>query len=188
MANTAFNIPRVSAQEYLEMERDASCKHEFVDGIVYMMAGASRDHNTIALDIRGVLRAKLSRPCRPYASDVKVAIKTNETERYYYPDVVVTCSDIDNDRYIIRQPVLVVEVLSDRTEDFDRGEKFEAYKLLPSLQEYLLVRQDRPVAELHRRRTGWQMETHGKSDEISLESIQLKLAVAEFFQDLDFST
>jgi Uma2 family endonuclease len=186
MANTAQNIPRVSAKEYLEMERDASCKHEFVDGIVYMMAGASREHNTIALDIRGVLRGSLARPCRPYASDVKVLVQTEDTERYYYPDVVVTCSDLDNDRYILRQPVLIIEVLSDRTEAFDRGEKFEAYKLLPSFQEYLLVQQVRPKVELFRKSTNWQCETFGLNDEVSLESVKIMLPIKAFYQDIDF--
>ena len=74
MADPALSIPRISATEYLQMERDASCKHEFVDGIVYMMAGASRRHNTISLDIRGLLRSKLERTCRPYAGSCQAAV------------------------------------------------------------------------------------------------------------------
>jgi Uma2 family endonuclease len=187
MADPALNIPRISAKEYLEMERDATCKHEFIDGIVYSMAGASLRHNTISLDIRGLLRGRLARPCRPYAADVKVLIQTSTTERYFYPDVLVTCSDLDNDSHVIKQPVLIIEVVSESTKDFDRGDKFAAYRLLPSFQEYLLVQQDKPEIELFRKRTNWLSEAFGLADEIVLESVQLKLPVSAFYQDIDFS-
>ena len=183
MTSAAVKFPRMSAAEYLELERDATCKHEFVDGIVYMMAGASTLHNTIALDIRGLLRARLKRPCRTYALDVKVEIKTTTIERFFYPDVFVTCSELDSDSHVIRQPVLIVEVVSESTEEFDRGDKFATYQLLPSLQEYLLVQQDRVEVDIFRKRTGWQLERFTVGDEIELESIQQRLAVASFYQD-----
>lgn len=179
VADPAFNIPRMTAKEYLELERDSPVKLEFVDGVVYAMAGASKRHNVIALDLRGLLRGKLSPPCMPYALDVKVYVHTAATERYYYPDVVVTCSELDNDAYIVRLPVLIVEVMSDSTKDFDRGEKFTGYRSLPSLQEYLLVDQDLAQIELLRKRTSWQPEQYGRADEISLESIKLQLPMRE---------
>ena len=186
MADPALHVPRISAKEYLEMERDATCRHEFIDGVVYMMAGASRQHNTISLDIRGLLRGRLARPCQPFALDVKVLVQTATTERYFYPDVLVTCSDLDNDADITKQPVLIIEVVSESTKDFDRGDKFVAYRLLPSFQEYLLVQQDRPEIELFRKRTGWQPEMFSMGREITLESVQLKLPVAAFYQDANF--
>lgn len=186
MADPALNIPRISAKEYLQIERDSPHRHEFIDGIVYMMTGASRRHNTIALVVQGLLRSELARPCRPYALDVKVQVETATSERFFYPDVLVTCSDLDSDAFIIRQPVLIIEVVSESTKDFDRGEKFAAYKLLPSFMEYLLVQQDCPEIELFRKRTGWAAETYGLSDEISLESVHLKIPVAALYQDADF--
>ena len=186
MADPALNIPRISAKEYLQMERQSPHRHEFIDGIVYMMTGASRRHNTIALVVQGLLRAKLVRPCRPYALDVKVQVQTATSERYFYPDVLVTCSDLDNDPYIIRQPSLIIEVVSESTKDFDRGEKFAAYKLLPSFAEYLFVQQEQPEIELFRKRTGWQAEKYGLNDVVSLESVQLTLPVSEIYSDIDF--
>lgn len=186
MVDPALNIPRISAQEYLQMERNSPHRHEFIDGLVYMMTGASRRHNTIALVVQGLLRNKLARPCRPYALDVKVQIHVATSERYFYPDVLVTCSDLDSDPYIIRQPVLIIEVVSESTKEFDRGEKFTAYKLLPAFQEYLLVQQDRPEIELFRKRTGWQAEKYGLNDEISFESVQLTLSISAFYSDIDF--
>jgi len=186
MADPALSIPRISAKEYLEMERDASCKHEFVDGIVYMMAGANRRHNLISGDFFGAMLSRLAPPCEVFSSDMKVHVKSHATERYYYPDTHVSCSDLDNDEQFNAMPVLVVEVASDSTEDYDRREKFEAYRLLPSLQEYVLVQQTEPKVVVFRKRTIWQPETLGGADEIALESIGLKLPVTEFYRRVKF--
>ena len=182
MADAARHIPRMTAEEYLRVESQSTCRHEFVDGLVYAMVGASRRHNTIALDIRGLLRARLTAPCQPYALEVKVQVKTQLTDRFYYPDVAVSCSELDDDAYIVRQPALIIEVSLESTRDFDRGEKFSSYKLIPSLQEYLLVEQDEPKVNLFRKRTDWQIESYGVADEIKLECINVRLPVASFYQ------
>lgn len=186
MTDPVLNIPRISAKEYLELERDTTCKHEFVDGIVYMMAGASRKHNLISGDVFTTLMNRVAPPCTVYASDMKVHVKASTAERFYYPDTHVTCSDLDNDEQFSRLPVLVIEVASDSTEGYDRGEKFASYRLLPSLQEYVLVQQVKPEVELFRRRTEWQPEIHGISDEINFESVRLKLPVAQFYRRVSF--
>ncbi len=186
MADAARDIPRLTASEYLQLEKQATCKHEFVNGIVYARAGASRRPNFIATDITSILIAKLTPPCQPYALDVKVHVETATDERYYYPDVLVTCSDLDNDPYLITQPSLIVEVVSSSTEAADRGSKFDAYRKLPSLQEYLLVLQEKAQVEVFRRRTEWQPELYGLHDEINLESVKLSLPVAMFYRRITF--
>jgi Uma2 family endonuclease len=186
MADPALNIPRISAKEYLQNELHNTCKHEFVDGIVYMMAGASRQHNLISGDVFTSLMNRVSSPCFVYSSDMKVHVKASTSERFYYPDTHVTCSDLDNDQQYNMMPVLVVEVASDSTEGYDRQEKFEGYRLLPSLQEYVLVQQSKPLVEIFRKRTAWAPETFGPGDDITLESIGLNLPVAEFYRRVIF--
>ena len=182
MADTALTIPRISAKEYLEIERDATNKHEFVDGIVYAMAGASRRHNLISGDVFRALMNKVAPPCQVFSSDMKVHVKASTTERFYYPDTHVSCSDLDLEDQFNTMPVLVVEVASDSTGGYDRREKFEAYRLLPSLQEYVLVQQTDILVELFRKRTGWLPETFGATDTMMLESIGQSLPVAAFYQ------
>ena len=186
MADPALNIPRISAKEYLEMERDNACKHEFVDGIVYMMAGASRRHNLISGDVFGAFLSKVAPPCQVFSSDMRVHVKESLSERFYYPDIHVSCSDLDNNEQFSSQPVLVIEVASESTAAYDRREKFEGYRLLSSLQEYILVQQTEPRVEVFRKRTGWQPETFGPADEIALESVGLKVSVADFYRRVTF--
>jgi len=186
MADPALSIPRMSATEYLQMEKQATRKHEFVNGIVYAMAGGSRDHNFIAGDVFATLLGLVKPPCQVFTSDMKVRIRAVSDECYYYPDTSVTCSDLDNDRYELTQPSLLVEVLSGSTQDADRGYKFDHYRLLPSLQEYLLVHQERPRAELFRRRTEWTKEVYELNDEITFESVGLTAPVAAFYKRVTF--
>ena len=186
MADAARNIPRLTAREYLELERDASCKHEFVDGIVYAMAGASRRHNLIAGDVFGALLRQVTPPCIVFQSDMKVHVKESTTERYYYPDTHVTCSDLDENDQFSTMPVLIVEVASESTEDYDRGEKFASYRLLPSLLEYVLVQQAMAQATLFRKRTVWRPEIYGLADDMVLESVRQTIPVAQFYSRIAF--
>jgi Uma2 family endonuclease len=94
---------------------------------------------------------------------------------------LVTCSELDNDPHIVRQPVLLIEVLSDSTRDYDRDEKFERYRLLPSLLEYLLIEQDAQRLELFRKRSGWKAERYAPPDEITLESVNVTTPVISFY-------
>ena len=185
MADAARDIPRMSATEYLQMEKQASCKHEFVNGIVYAMAGGSRQHNCIAGDVFGALLGKLTPPHRVFTSDMKVRIRTSPDEYYYYPDASVSCSDLDNDAYAIAQPSLIAEALSPTTEDADRGYKFDDYRKLPSLQEYVLVARESPSVEIYRRRTDWQVRLYDLAQDITFESVSITLPVAAFYRRVD---
>ena len=183
MADAARDIPRCTAKEYLEFENDGSLKHEFVNGIVYAMACASKRHNLIAGDLHTALNVHLPpERCQAYVLDTKVHITAKDEERFVYPDVFVTCSALDDDAYSSDRPVLVVEVTSPSTEDFDKGEKFKAYRTLPSLQEYGLLSQDARRLDLFRKRTGWAGEVYRDADIVTFESVELTVPVATFYR------
>jgi Uma2 family endonuclease len=183
MAEAAREFPRCTAKEYLEFENDGSLKHEFVNGVVYAMSGASRRHNLIAGDLHTALNVHLPvNRCQAYTLDAKVHVQTPDEERYFYPDVFVTCSELDTDAYTSRFPILVVEVTSPSTEDFDRGAKFESYRLLASLQEYALVAQDIRRLELFRRRTNWTAEHYRNDEQVTFESVGLTIPVSTLYR------
>jgi Uma2 family endonuclease len=183
MADPALDMPRFTSAGYLELENDGAWKHEFVNGVVYAMSGASRRHNAIAGDFFSLVNAHLSPgPCQAFALDMKVHIKSGGDERYYYPDLFVTCAPDDRDEYASEQPVLIVEVMSASTEHVDRGAKLTAYTSIPTLQEYVLVSQDTVYAEVFRRKTGWSRETYTDAAEIVLDSISLTLPLPAIYR------
>lgn len=182
MADAAQDIPRMSASDYLALEKQSPCRHEFINGVVYAMAGGSREHNLIAGDLLAALMGQVKPPCQVFTSDMKVQIKAVSEECYYYPDTSVTCSDLDNDRYALSWPTLIVEVLSRSTEQADRGYKFDHYRLLSSLQEYVLVHQERACVEIYRRRTSWLKETFEADALMTFDSIDVTLPVGAFYK------
>ena len=182
MADPALNIPRMSAKDYLDLERMAASKHEFIDGIVYAMSGTTKQHDFISGDIYAALVNALKPPCDVFSANVKVHIETADAEAYYYPDVHVSCSDLDKDPLSSKMPSLVIEVASDSTADYDRGAKFVSYRKLPSLQEYVIVQQTHVRVEVFRKRTGWLAEVFGAGDTITLESVGVSLPVAQFYR------
>ncbi len=141
-------IKRYSVAEYLAIERESDVKHEFFDGELFAMAGGSRAHNLLSLNMAAELRDALKHsPCEVYPSDMRVELPTG---LYAYPDVSVVCSEprFEGDRQdVLLNPLVIVEVLSPSTEAYDRGTKFEHYGRLPSLREYVLVSQDRVNVE-----------------------------------------
>ncbi|MDG4557391.1 MAG: Uma2 family endonuclease [Candidatus Contendobacter sp.] len=173
----------VSPAEYLEGEKTAKVRHEYVDGDVYAMAGGTKAHNELAGNFYGLLRAHLrGTPCRVFIGDVKVHVAWDWRERFYYPDVVVGCATSDNDPYVVEQPKLIVEVLSDSTERDDRSDKFYAYRRLPSLEEYVLVAQETRRVEVYRRETGWDLELYETEGNFSLRGVGLELTLAEVYE------
>ena len=185
MANPAFVLPDtiVTPEAYLLMENDnnTGTRHEFVNGLVYAMVGASRDHNRVS----GRLFVRLSQHlqgtrCEPFQSDMKVKTQRGNDMRFYYPDVQVVCEE-ETDRYYNEQPCLIVEVLSDSTQRTDRTEKLMAYQTIESLQEYVLLSQDSPCLEIYRRRSEWQREIFTAKQSVTLESVGLRLVVEELY-------
>jgi Uma2 family endonuclease len=177
---------RLTAEEYLALERQAPYKSEYGNGEVFAMSGASRRHNLIALNIGAELRAQLKqRPCEVYTSDMRV--KISRTGIYTYPDVVVVCEEPvfeDAEVDTLLNPTVLVEVLSKSTEDYDRGGKFEHYRTLASLQEYLLVAQERCHVVHYVRQPDhtWLLaETYDMPDGVHLPSIHCDLLLSEVY-------
>lgn len=181
MAETA-HLPPISVQDYLADELTSEVRHEYVNGEVFAMVGTSAAHNLIALNLATALHTHLRNgPCHAFMSDFKVHIQADRDERFYYPDLAVSCAEVQPGDYYTESPVLVVEVLSSSTERHDRSDKAYAYRKLPSLQEYLLVAQDLPRVEVYRRASGWDLEIYGAGDRLHLSSVDLELAVAEVY-------
>jgi Uma2 family endonuclease len=183
------NATYVSIEAYLKAEQDSPVKHEYRWGQVYAMAGASNTHVLISGNLLAMLRNHIrGSGCRIYMADTKVNIEAIET--YYYPDLAVSCDDQDKTfRDFLRYPCLIVEVLSATTEAFDRGDKFEDYRRLTSLQEYVLVSQTRKRIECFRRNTEgqWVLYPYGDLDEIYFASLDFRCAIAAVYEDVDFS-
>lgn len=178
---------RMSVAEYLEWEKDGTIRHEYLDGEIYAMSGASRRHNLIAGNLHSQLSSRLrGGPCQVFIGDVKVYI--DALNFFYYPDVVVTCDPEDNDEYFVSRSVLVVEVESPSTSATDRREKLIAYRKLESLKEYLLLSQDSISGELFRRdeNGNWGSEQLGPDSELRLESIDVSLPLASLYEGVDF--
>jgi Uma2 family endonuclease len=177
----------ISPEQYLEVERRAEYKSEYLDGRVYALSGASRTHNLIALNLASELSRQLRRrPCEVYASAMR--LKVSETGLYTYPDVTVVCGEPrleDRHADVLLNPTLLVEVLSRSTERHDRGRKAEHYRRIPSLQEYLLVSQTEPHVERYRRHgeRDWLLsEVEGLEAAVELDSIGCRLVLAEVYE------
>ncbi len=182
---------RITAQEYLALERQALYKSEYFQGEIFAMSGASRRHNLISLNIGAELRAQLKqRPCDVYPSDMRVKIPS--TGLYTYPDVVVVCGEPafeDAEVDTLLNPTLLVKVLSPSTADYDRGGKFEQYRTVPSVQEYLLVAQAQCHVVHCTRQTdhAWRLtETSNLQAQLHLPSIDCVLALSEVYAKVRF--
>lgn len=182
----ANQIPHLSPAEYLEWEEKSEIKHEYMDGEIYAMAGSSDDHAAIVSNVIMTLGPHLrGSGCRLYPQDIKA--KMNHRNRYYYPDLMVTCDDRDKlDRYVKRYYKLIIEVLSESTEAFDRGQKFEDYRRSPSLEEYVLISQHRMNVEVYRRNAAdrWELQAYHAGDRVELISLNLTFAIEDLYEEI----
>ncbi len=178
----------LSPEDYLEAEKSSLVKHEYHDGEVDAMAGASDEHVTIGINITSLLRGHLrGSDCRVYGSDMKVQI--DAVNHYYYPDVMVSCDQRDRQfRYFKKYPVVIMEILSEGTEAKDRGKKFEHYRHLETLQEYVLVSQEQQQVEGFRKNEAglWVLHPFGEGDEVELTSLNFRVAIASLYEDVEF--
>ena len=186
MTTAARSSDRLTVEAYLAGENDGQVRHEFVDGRVFAMAGASERHNGVKLNIAGALNASIDEPCRVFDGDMKLRIDQGPDVRFYYPDVFVSCSTGSDDAYVRRDAVLIIEILSPSTERTDRFEKFQAYISLPMLSEYAIIEQDVPRVELHRRRTGWACEVFGPGTSVTFESISQTMTLDQIYRRIRF--
>ena len=181
----------LTAGEYLEQERVAEFKSEYVNGDVTAMAGGSSNHDEIATNIISSLKQQLKgRPCRVFSSDFKVRI--DKANGFRYPDVSGLCGPIlyhDKTRDAYCNPAVIFEVLSPSTESFDRGEKFRLYRLLDSLFEYILVRQDRVEVEVWTRGADsvWTSVIYNEAiDSIRLKTLDCSLTLGDIYEKVEF--
>ena len=183
------NYIYLTPEEYLKLEEKSDVKHEYIDGYAYAMAGAIDAHVTIALNLASSLRNHLrGSGCRVYIADMKARIES--INRYFYPDVMVTCDRRDRETPKYKQfPCLIVEVLSDSTEAFDRGDKFADYQQFESLREYVLINVKRQRVECFRRNSEglWVLQSYtAESGTFQLQSIEFEGTMEALYEDVEF--
>ncbi len=188
---SAVPKPRFTLAEYLQRENVATFKSEFYRGEIFAMAGASPRHNRVSGSIFASLYSQLrGSPCLPYTSDQRVRIPTSSL--ITYPDVVVVCGPLEmdpEDSIAINNPSVIVEVLSQSTASYDRGEKFDLYRELESLQTYILVSQDKPHVERFVRQPddSWLLTVFkGVEAVLELTTLGCSLPLAEVYADVTF--
>ena len=182
---------RLTPEEYLRMERAAELKSEYDDGVLLAMSGASPRHNLIVAGLIHSLMSRVRKGCLVYPSDMRVRV-LNPT-RFFYPDVSVVCERsqfADDERDVLLNPLIVFEILSGGTENYDRGRKFLSYQEIVSLQEYVLVSQDAPLVERYRRETDdWvYTKSEGLNAAVDLRAAGCELPLREIYTQVDFST
>ena len=186
--------PRYTPEEYLTIERsNAEQKNEYYAGEIFAPAGSSERHNLIVTNIVRALSIQMKgRPCKVYSNDMRV--KVNPTGLYTYPDIVALCGEAkfdDGQRDTLLNPTVIVEVLSKSTEGYDRGDKFEHYRKLESLAEYLLVSQDKHHVDHYIRQPDnqWLLsEASSLQAIVQLPSISCNLALPEVYDKVDIDT
>jgi Uma2 family endonuclease len=192
--------PIYTEEEYLALEREADERHEYIDGVIYAMAGESPVHGAISTNLVGTLIAQLrGKPRQPFTKDMKVRSGPPPKNPLYpkglfsYPDLVVVCDKmqfLDEYQDVLVNPTVIIEVLSDTTETFDRINKFQRYKTwLPALKDYVMVSQKQPLIELfHRHREGvWHyVSANELTDKLSIPAIKCNLHLAEVYDHVVF--
>lgn len=180
--NPKFASISMTEAEYLASELTADIKHEYIDGYIVAMTGASNNHTRLALNIASEFRIHLKgKPCEAFMTDTKVKVGKN----YFYPDVVVDCSKPDGQGYLAQSPEIIVEVLSKSTQKTDLTTKLLQYINLPTLKEYVLVEQDMVRVQVLRKTNHWQSEFYFLGDTVVFEAIGLTLAVEDIYDRVD---
>ena len=182
----------ITPEQYLELERQAEFKSEYFSGRMFRMSGGSNAHSLIGGNVHALLWSQLrKKPCLTFNSDMKVLV--NATGLYTYPDVSVVCGEVrytDENRDMVENPIVLVEVLSPTTEAYDRGEKFVHYQGLPSLNDYLIISQETMRVEQYVRQNDdqWLLSVHsGPEASVRLVSTECTLLVAEIYERVEVS-
>ncbi|MFB9295371.1 Uma2 family endonuclease [Persicitalea jodogahamensis] len=190
MTMTAQPKQKYSPEEYLQLERAAEYKSEYYRGEIFAMAGASRNHNRIVGNLNGLFyNFLLAKPCNFYPSDMRVHVPANGL--YTYPDLLVACGQeeyLDDETDTLLNPKIIIEVLSKSTGSYDRGDKFEMYRSIPTLMEYVLVDSRRVKAEVWRKEEGtWLLaiETNDLESNLELKSIDFTLSLHDVYNNTE---
>ncbi len=188
----AYQKAFYTAAEYLAMEKTSDTKHEFFRGEVFAMAGASVRHVIITTNLITQIAQKLmGQPCQPYGSDLRIHIPENTL--FTYPDISIICGDLtataDDEDTVIR-PLVLIEVLSPSTKDYDRGGKFKLYRDIPSLREYVLVDSEAINIEIFRLNTGghWELEEYKTENSVlEINTVSLSIPLPEIYDRTNLS-
>jgi Uma2 family endonuclease len=175
-------------EQYLDIERISPIKHEYTDGQIIAIAGASKAHVIITGNLSALLLNHLrGADCIPYATAMKVRL--SESRLFYYPDLAVTCNadDKNSDEDFIRHPKLLIEVRSDSTEAFDRGDKFADYKAIAEFEEYVLIHQNQVLVERFQRKADnlWVPTIYRTGDIVELSSIRFSCPISHLYEKLE---
>ncbi len=183
----------IGTAEYLAMERESEIRNEYVNGQMFAMSGASREHNLISTNIVRVLANYfLDKPCSVFASDMKIGI--SDVDIYTYPDIAVVCGREeyqDDHQDILLNPIVIIEILSDSTEAYDRGDKFASYQRIISLTQYILVSQYFCGVEIFTRNPDatWMYSIFDRMEDIvPIKSIACEIQASEIYRKVHFSS
>jgi Uma2 family endonuclease len=175
----------LTEEQYLRLEREAEFKSEFFDGQMFAMSGGSPNHALLSNSIGAILRQQVPAGCRVFGSDLR--IKASAARLYTYADCSVICGDLQlfsDQKDVVLNPLLIAEVLSPSTEGYDRGKKFEAYRTIPSFQEYLLIHQDRPHVEHYSRQDdgSWVLREYAGIDTaVNIARLGARIALSDLY-------
>jgi Uma2 family endonuclease len=181
-----YKKSKYTIEEYLAMERVSIEKHEYFRGEIFNMAGAGGRHNIISINIIGVLVNQLKgKTCQPFGSDMRINIPQNTL--FTYPDISIVCGEIDFsdfDEETATRPIVLIEILSPSTKNYDRGEKFKLYRDIPTLKEYILVDSESILIEAFRlnKQGHWELEEYKSLDStLSMPIIDVQVSLAEIY-------
>ncbi len=174
----------LNVEDYLTGEKKGDIRHEYIGGVVYVMAGAGSRHNTICLNLAVALRSRLrGKPCQVFMVDIKVKLRIADEDIFYYPDLMVTCDPRDQEEYFKCFPRVLIEVLSPATERIDRREKFSSYTRMESLEEYVLVAQDQPEVTVFRRSENWRSEVATqRQQQLRIPALDFTLSLSAIYE------
>jgi len=174
---------KISVSDYLDGELLSNLKHEYINGDVFAMVGVKRAHDIVTTNLIAALHAYLrGSSCRVYSGEMKVRVQTAETDCFFYPDLHVSCSATDTAEQFNCQPKLIIEVLSESSERYDRAEKFHHYRKLPSLEEYILIAQDVERVECYRRNELWDLQIYRQGEIAVFQALGMELALADIYE------
>jgi len=175
---------RLSVEEYLAFEENSEQRHEYIDGVIYAMCGASRRHELVAGNLFAAIHGHLrGGPCKAHIANFKLRLRIDQKDLFYYPDVMVACGPVAGTSHYLQDPKLVVEVLSPSTESIDRREKFLSYKQIATVEEYVLIAQDSAQIMVYRRAQKWAPRVHTGPDSIvALQSIGFSLGLGQIYE------
>lgn len=183
------HFPKLTPIEYFAWEEQQRDRHEYINGEIYAMSGGTQNHSRISLKVAALLDSHLSEsPCRVFNSDCWVHLVGSHD--YTYPDASVSCDQRDNASiYYITYPCLIVEVLSDSTEAYDRGNKFFRYRQNPQLQDYVLVSSKEIAIDIYRKTEDrrWEIINYRAGDVVELQSVNLSFPIEQVYRGIDFS-